>query len=381
MTALDELFPDGPRADRESSAVREAASGARLRELVGDPRSRAPRAAGVTDTPELARRAEAAARSAVPFASAAPTVPREAPRRRRRLDPLSVSAAALAVVAVIGAVTVGGIQAATASPAASALESLRADEATIQNTHQALTATRDGIVADIGTQTAEATALRAALLDTATVPDPLSSEGAVVDVTDPALRQAAVAALDTYLAGLAAIEVPEAPAEYRRGEVDEDSLVEVGGAIDAAQERLEVLDGETAEMRTVRGTLDALRPAAAPALTAFADSFVRSAESATEERPGAGEPFRVAVTQTAAAAAAADPWTADAQTAYAAYRDAFGALVDDQLRAEREEADRRAAEQQPSFPQNPQNGGTTPPDPIESPAPTDPDTQEGEGTP
>ncbi len=142
-----------------------------------------------------------------------------------------------------------------------------------------------------------------------------------------------------------------------------------------------MLDGETAEMRTVRGTLDALRPAAAPALTAFADSFVRSAESATEERPGAGEPFRVAVTQTAAAAAAADPWTADAQTAYAAYRDAFGALVDDQLRAEREEADRRAAEQQPSFPQNPQNGGTTPPDPIESPAPTDPDTQEGEGTP
>ncbi|MEV8170018.1 hypothetical protein [Microbacterium sp. NPDC077486] len=380
MTALDELFPDGPRADRERSAVREAASGARLRELVGDPRSRAPRAAGVTDTRELARRAEAAARSAVPFA-AAPTVPREAPRRRRRLDPLSVSAAALAVVAVIGAVTVGGIQAATASPAASALESLRADEASIQNTHQALTATRDGIVADIGTQTAEATALRAALLDTATVPDPLSSEGAVVDVTDPALRQAAVAALDTYLAGLAAIEVPEAPAEYRRGEVDEDSLVEVGGAIDAAQERLEVLDGETAEMRTVRGTLDALRPAAAPDLTAFADSFVRSAESATEERPGAGEPFRVAVTQTAAAAAAADPWTADAQTAYAAYRDAFGALVDDQLRAEREEADRRAAEQQPSFPQNPQNGGTTPPDPIESPAPTDPDTQEGEGTP
>uniref|UniRef100_UPI0028A9A7AA hypothetical protein n=3 Tax=Microbacteriaceae TaxID=85023 RepID=UPI0028A9A7AA len=60
MTALDELFPDGPRADRESSAVREAASGARLRELVGDPRSRAPRAAGVTDTRELARRAEAA---------------------------------------------------------------------------------------------------------------------------------------------------------------------------------------------------------------------------------------------------------------------------------------------------------------------------------
>ncbi len=383
MTALDTLFPDGPRTDHEKSAVREVASAARLRDLVGDPRSRSPRAAGMSDTRELARRAEAAARSAVPFAAVAPAVASEAPRRRRKLDPLSLSAAALAVVAVVTAVTVGGIQAATASPAASALESLQADEATIQNAQQALTTTRDGIVADIATQTAEATALRAALLDTATVPDPLSSEGDVLDVTDPAPRQAAVAALDTYLAGLAAIDIPAAPAEYRRGDVDEDSLVEVGGAIDAAQERLEALDRETADMRTVRGALDALQPAAALALAAFADSFVPSAESATEERPGAGEPFRVAVTQTADAAAAADPWSADAQTAYAAYRDAFGALVEDQLRAEREEADRRAAEQQqqPSFPQNPGTGGTTPPDPVESPAPTEPDTQDGDGTP
>lgn len=381
MTALDTLFPNGPRTDHEKSAVREVASAARLRDLVGDPRSRLPRTAGMSDTRELARRAEAAARSAVPFAAVAPAVASEAPRRRRKLDPLSLSAAALAVVAVVAAVTVGGIQAATASPAASALESLQADEATIQNAQQALTTTRDGIVADIATQTAEATALRAALLDTATVPDPLSSEGDVLDVTDPAPRQAAVAALDTYLAGLAAIDIPAAPAEYRRGDVDEDSLVEVGGAIDAAQERLEALDRETADMRTARGALDALRPAAAPALAAFADSFVPSAESATEERPGAGEPFRVAVTQTADAAAAADPWSADAQTAYAAYRDAFGALVEDQLRAEREEADRRAAEQQQSFPQNPGTGGTTPPDPVESPAPTEPDTQDGDGTP
>ncbi|WP_233486692.1 hypothetical protein [Zhihengliuella sp. ISTPL4] len=381
MTALDELFPDGPRADRETPAAREAASGARLRALVGAPRSRSPRAAAVADTRELARRAEAAARSAVPFAAVAPTVAGEAPRRRRRLDPLSMSAAALAAIAVISAVTVGGIQAATASPAASALESLQADEATIQNAHQGLTATRDGIISDIAAQTSEVTALRAALLDTATIPDPLSSESAVLDVTDPSPRQAAVAALETYLAGLAAIDVPEAPTEYRRGEVDEDSLVEVGGAIDAAQERLETLDRATADMRAVRGTLDALRPAAAPVLAVFADSFVPSAESATDERPGAEESFRVAVTQTAGVAAAADPWTAEGQTAYAAYRDAFRALVDDQLRAEREEADRRTEEQQPNFPQNPQNGGTTPPDPVESPAPTEPDTQDGEGSP
>ncbi len=381
MTALDELFPDGPRTDREDSAGRGAASGAGLRELVGAPRARSPRTVGVTDTRELARRAETAVRSAVPFAAVAPAVAPEAPRRRRKLDPLSLSAAALAAVAVVTAVTVGGIQAATASPAASALESLQADEATIQNARQALTATRDGIVSDIAAQTAQATALRAVLLDTASVPDPLSSEGAVLDVTDPAPRQAAVAALDTYLAGLASIDIPEAPAEYRRGEVDENSLVEVGGAIDAAQEWLETLDGATADLRAVRATLDALRPASGPALAAFADSFVPSAESATEERPGAEEDLRMAVTQSAAAAAAADPWTADAQTAYAAYRDAFGAVVDDQLRVEREESDRRTARQQQNFPQNPGTGGTTPPDPVESPVPTEPGTQDGDDTP
>ena len=380
MTALDELFPDGRRAEHGRSAAPAASSDARLRALVGDPRSRSPRPAALTDTRELARRADAAARSAVPFAALAPAATREAPRRRRRPDLLSASAAGLAVVAVATAVTVGGIQAATASPAVSALETLQADEATIQNARQALTASRDGIVADIGTQTADATALRAALLDTATVPDPLGGEGEVLDVTDPALRQAAVTALDTYLAGLAAIEVPAAPAEYRRGELDEDSLVEVGSAIDGAQEYLDALDGETAALRAVRTKLDGLRPAADPALAAFAASFGPAAEAATGERPGAEEAFRVAVTQTAAAAAAADPWTAEARTAYAAYRDAFGALVDDQLRAERAEAERRA-QQQPSVPQNPQNDGNTAPDPGESPAPTEPDTQSGEGTP
>ncbi|WP_149084562.1 hypothetical protein [Microbacterium sp. 1S1] len=381
MTALDELFPDGPRTDRGGSGAREAASDARLRELVGDPRTRSPRPAELTDTREIARRAEAAARSAVPFAATAPTVAREAPRRRRRPDLLSASAAGLAVVAVIAAVTVGGIQAATASPADSALESLRADEATIQNAQQALVTTRDGIVADIGTQTAEATALRSALLDTATVPDPLSSEEGVLDVTDPGPRQAAVAALDTYLAGLAAIEVPDAPAEYRREELDEDSLVEVGSAIDEAQEHLVALDRETVEMRAVRTRLDGLRPAAEPALTAFTASFVPSAETATDERPGAEESFRVAVTQTAATISAADPWSAEAQTAYAAYRDAFRALVEDQVRAEREEADRRAQEQQPVFPQNPPDEGTGEPEPVDTAAPAEPDTQEGEGTP
>lgn len=380
MTALDELFPDGPRADHEKSSAPEV-SGARLRELVGAPRSRSPRTVGVTDTHVLARRAEAAARSAVPFAALTPTVARDAPRRHRRLDPVSASTAALAVVAVVIAVTVAGIQAATASPAARALESLQAAEATIQNAYQSLTSARDGIVADIRTQTAEATELRAALLDTATVADPLSSDRTALDVTDLSLREAAVAALDTYLAGLGAIKVPEAPAEYRRGQVDEDSLVEVGGAIDKAQERLEGLDRETADMRTVRGTLDALRPATSPALTAFAASFIPAAERATRERQDVEEPFLVAVTQTAEAAASADPWTAEARAAYAAYRDAFAALIDDQLRAEREEADRRAAEQRPSSPGNPPNRDTAPSDPVESPVPTEPDGEEGDGTP
>ncbi|WP_205814351.1 hypothetical protein, partial [Microbacterium sp. K35] len=178
-------------------------------------------------------------------------------------------------LAVAAAATVGGIQAATASPAASALESLQADEASIQNAHQALTSARDTLVADIGTQTAEATALRTAIVDTATVPDPASSsDDDVIAVADPALEEAAVAALDGYLAALAAVTVPALPAEYRRAEIDENSLVDVGQAIDDAQGDLDALDQATAEMRTIRTAFDALRPAATPAVTAYLASSV-----------------------------------------------------------------------------------------------------------
>ena len=367
MTALRDLFPDGPRSDHRADVVLDdTRTRSRLRELVGEPRRAGSAPAPLADTRELARMAEAAARTAVPFTAEAARPTRGPRRPRRRPDLLTSSAVALAVLAVAAALTVGGIQAATASPAASALESLQADEAAIQNAHQALASARDALVADLGAQTAEATALRTAIVDTATVRDPASSDDEdVLPVADQALEQGAVAALDTYLAGLAAVAVPELPAEYRRADIDEDSLVDVGRAIDEAQDDLDVLDQATAEMRTIRTAFDALRPAATPPVTAYLASFVPAAAEATAEQQRAEESFRTAVTDAAAAVAAADPWTTAGQAALATYRDAFAALLDDQLRAEieqqRADTQRRQGGQSDGQQDQPSDGATPPP--------------------
>ncbi|MBN6190653.1 hypothetical protein JQN58_27720 [Aneurinibacillus sp. BA2021] len=383
MTALRDLFPDGPRSDHRADVVLDDTHTRwRLREMIGEPRRSEPARAPLADTRELARMAEAAARTAVPFTAESPRSAREPRLQRRRPDLLTTAAAALAVLAVAAAATVGGIQAATASPAASALESLQADEASIQNAHQALTSARDTLVADIGTQTAEATALRTAIVDTATVPDPASSsDDDVIAVADPALEEAAVAALDGYLAALAAVTVPELPAEYRRAEIDENSLVDVGQAIDDAQGDLDALDQATAEMRTIRTAFDALRPAATPAVTAYLASSVPAAAEATADRQRAEESFRTAVTDAAAQVAASDPWTPGGQAALVAYRDAFAALLDDQFRAEveqeRADTQRRQGGQSGGQQDQPSDGSTPPP-------PTDPgtggDTPPGDGT-
>ncbi|MGV2903714.1 hypothetical protein ACNPM4_18745, partial [Microbacterium sp. AGC62] len=183
---------------------------------------------------------------------------------------MTLSAASLAVVALVVAGTVGGIQMATASPAASAVESLEADEAALLNAHQSLKTAQDRLIADIDAQTAEVAPLRSALTGTSTAPDPAGgADDAPIAVTDAAALATALAAVDAYASGLAAITVPELPAEYARADIDEDSLVEVGGAIDGVQERLVAMDDATAEARAVRERFDALRPTADVAVDAY----------------------------------------------------------------------------------------------------------------
>ncbi|WP_226532009.1 hypothetical protein [Microbacterium paraoxydans] len=396
MSALSDLFPDGPRAGDAGAAVLDDHHTAqRLRQIIGEPREAEVATRPLADRSELIDMVEAARRTAVPVAAGADAPGRASRRPRRRFDAVTLTAAAVAVVAVATATVVGGIQMASASPASSALESLEADEAVAQNAYQSLKIARDRLVSDLDAQTVDAAQLRAALVETATAPDPAGrADDAPLSVTDADALAAALAALDAYVSGLAAITVAELPAEYARGQIDEDSLVQVGGAIDGVQERLVALDEATAEARALRGQLDALRPAASRAVDAYAASFVTAADAAVGRYPDGEEALRTAVSDAAARVVSADLWSAEGRSALTAYRDAFVSLVADQLRFEIERENRENAQQswpQQNGTQDPGQDGSTgqnpvdpadPVDPVDPPDPVDPETPpEDGGTP
>lgn len=401
MTHLDELFPDGPRAgDARTAVLDDHHTARRLREMIGEPRQSGASATSDADARALADMVEAAARTAVPVGAGSDESSRPKKRPRRSIDAVTLAAASLAVVALAVAGTVGGIQMATASPAASAVESLESDEAALLNAHQSLKTAGDRLVADIDAQTAEAAQLRSALTGTSTTPDPAGElDDAPLAVTDAAALATALAAIDAYASGLAGITIPSLPADYVRDDIDEDSLVEVGGAIDGVQERLVAMDAATAEARSVRERLDALRPTADAAVDAYAASFVAAADAAIARYPDAEESLRTAVSDAAARVAAADLWAAEGRSALAAYRDAFVALAADQLRFEIEREQREQENQwQPQQQQQQGDGDQTPPTdgstdpgtgvtpPVTGPGDgeTDPGTDppaDGEGTP
>lgn len=377
MTALSDLFPDGPRAGQSGSAVLDDRHTARrLREMIGESRrdDTSPRA--LADTRELVQRVDTAARTAVPVAVRAEVQVRPRRRARRRIDALALSAAAVAVVAVATAATVGGVQMATASPASSAMESLEAEEAIYQNAHQALTSARNRLVADIDAQTAEIAQLRSTLTETATVPDPAAvSDPAMLAVADPSTLAQAIDALDAYQAGLAALTIPELPADYNRVEINEESLVSVGAAIDDVQGRSVALGDAATALRGQRTQLDALRQPAESAVSAYASSFVPAAAAANDRYPDAEEPLRTAVTEAASLVSASVLWAADSRELLAAYGAALTNLAADQLRFEiaRQESQRLG---QQNGSQTPPVNSSTDPNPADPTDPVDPVDQE-----
>ena len=174
--------------------------------------------------------------------------------------------------------------------------------------------------------------------------------------------------------------MPEVPGEYARGDIDEESLTEVGSAIDAAQEQLVALDTATTEMRSIRTQLDALRPAADLAVGAYAATFAGSAQAASTEYPDADDALQTALVEAAARVGSTNLWGTAGVTTLESYRDAFTAVAADQLRIEMQrEQDARQSTRRPVTEQ------TTPSaDPTDPPVETPPDTgnpPEGEGTP
>ncbi len=388
MTTLQTLFPDGPRM-RAVDGFDAAFTEHRLAATIGAPRS-ARRRVVTTNVPQLVAMVDAAARDASPTVGAPTGMrPKSVRRRRKGRDWLSIVAAFFAVVAMATAGALVAVRAANASPAADALRVLGSYEAEIVNMEESLRTIPVSIEEERQTALDEAAALRVALEGVREVPNPRAesaSVAATVPVIDGAQLDAMIAELDAFAAALGEVVTPELPEPYVRGALDESSLDAVAEAINAAQATLTEMDGVAASLRAERRDLRGLIEDAGAVMADFAVGFASFAATANEANPDAADEVAEAMTA-AGAAVSTSRLAGDAGvSALAQYRDAFSALIADQLRVEleREEAARQQREaernrqnqnngneggQQPG-PSDPGPGGPTDPGPTD---PTDPD--------
>lgn len=387
MSTLEDLFPDGRRQSETSVAADEQQTVRRLDQLLGDRRADLDRTHRASARPALVAMVDGALADARPLGTVPSTSRPDGRRPRRRLDLLNVSAAALAVLAIAGAGLVGGVQAATASPADDALRVLTADENTIESATAGLEAARARLTESVAEADAAAAALRPALESMRSAPDPADippgeteapDDAGTIPIADAKALDAVLAALDSYRADLAKVDLPAMPKEYARGDVDTDSLDEVASAIDAAQLQLAEIDRVSAGVRDARTAVDARAAAFTAELTTFTAGFPDRARKAVDENPDAAQELKDAVSAAGAAVATRNLLTEQGTQALRTYREALIALVSSQVYADRvrEEAEREEAErarQRERERQRPQ------PQPTPTgPAPTEPTTPPGE---
>lgn len=135
---------------------------------------------------------------------------------------------------------------------------------------------------------------------------------AMAGSSDESMRVAADAARQAYVAALAAVKVPEPPAK---------------NPTNASLDQLE------REVTAATSSLSAASSGFRTAITTFRQSIPAFAATAVADNADAAEPFRTAVTEAAAAAAAADPFGPAPFAALDAWRNALAALIADQARA------------------------------------------------
>ncbi|MEV4773875.1 hypothetical protein [Microbacterium sp. LWH12-1.2] len=368
MTTLAQLFPQGPRIEEASTTFDDHHTVRRLTEMFGDPSDDFDMTRPRASVQRLSQLVEEAVADAAPATIPAPPASAKR-RRRRRFDGLAAAAASLAIVGVATAGIVGGVQMANASPADGVMQSLRADEAMIQNAEQAFMSAHDRLSAKAVAGEANAAALRTAVDGARTAPDPRSTDGAAtIAILDAVLADGIIAEIDRHAAALQAVVLPEPVDPYVRNDIDEDSLSEVGVAIDDAQAQLAELDAATAELREGRTKVEDLDAQHATTLEGLAASFTALGIKAIEENPDAEAPLRDAVTAAAAHVVSSKLGGAEGAAAVTAYRDAVVALVTDQAITEEERAEAARRERQ-----NRQQNQEPDPTPTEEPVVPNPE--------
>ncbi len=297
-------------------------------------------------------------------------------RRQGSVNFISVAVATLAVLALAGTTTFAVVQRATANPADGAMESLREQEAELQNTTAVLQTSADLYTGSL----AEA----AALVDGGAELSPVLQgrvDQAALESTD-----AARVALAEVISTPVSVAIPT----YVRDEIDEKSLADVGRAIDdvrAAKGAFPPLvDAARAARATVVSGMDAYRAA----LLNLGAVIETEAPKQREANDAAPEGFRSAVTDAAAAVRGAQVAGGNGVSEMRAYAQAVDALRTENQRilllrqaeadAEQESPRRAPQAPTPTLPQEPAPQPTSPPDttptippvPEPDPAPTTP---------
>lgn len=383
MSTLDDLFPDAKQRRAERAVVDDDHAARSLQQMFGDPRTDLDLTHRASGRRQLVALVDAAVTDARPLKTPPPAPLQDRRRTRRRVDLLTVATGALAVLALVTTGVVGGLQAATASPAHDALRALVADEKTIATMEQRLAASAAAIEEGISAADAQGEALRTTLEGLRTVPDPADippgeteapEDAGTLTIAEDAALTGILEGLKAYRAELDAVERVALPAAYTRGDVDEGLLTEVGSAIDAAQLHLTILDEARTAVRTVEEAIRTKQAAFEGSLTAFAATFTTVAQHAIAENPDADQELKDAVAAAAQALTQVDLMTAEGLAALHSYRDAVFALASDQVRADREREERERAEQERrdrerARPQ-PHPGPDPDPNPEESSPPT-----------
>ena len=246
--------------------------------------------------------------------------------RRTMAQWLNGAVAIIAVAAVVAVVSAVVVQNASSTEVVQAAASLRTQEAELRNrttTLQTSLALYDDAAAEA--QAAADTA-EAALL---------GLEGK----SDEAARAAALEAVAVFRASLEGREAPSAPAAYEREpSTAADDLVTVAAQLDAVRAASDEVERAIDAARAARAQLGADEKEFLAAITVFGSTLPQTAAALVAENGEAGEQFRTAVTDAAAAVAAAQQRGSVAAPEMASYSAAVDALRADNERALAERA-------------------------------------------
>lgn len=284
-------------------------------------------------------------------------------RRVGAVNYLSLAAAVLAVLAIVGTTSFAVVQRTTANPADDAMVSLREREAELANDTKVLQTAADLYGASVEEATSLAQASESVLA---------ALEGRV-DGSALAAAQAARGTLLQAAATAVSVSVPE----YQRASIDEESLADVAKAIDGvrlARESLPTLITDARDARSqVTGAVSAFRAE----LASLGSAIKAEADKLIVENDSAAQSFRAAVTDAAGRVTAAQQAGGDGLAEMPVYAAAVDALrAENQRVLALEEAEReRTPTQQPT--RNPGSGGSNTgggsnnPSPAPAPSPSE----------